>query len=133
MVESKVPAATPWRLAIADDDGEMRAWLRLALRPLTASVVEVGSGVALLDVISEQGPFDAVITDVRMPGPSGLNVIAMARTAGLETPFLVITAFPDAAVYRLVDRLSATEILAKPFQVGDLRTAVRGLIEGVLE
>ena len=106
----------------------MRAWLRLALRPLGCEVVEVGTGVDLLDQLAEVDHYDAVITDVRMPGPDGIRVVAMARAAGLATPFLVITAFPELPVVSAVARMPDTALLAKPFAVDELRTALLALL-----
>jgi CheY-like chemotaxis protein len=119
-----------WNLLIADDDAPMRAWLRVALRGVSAAIEELPSGQALLERIAEDDhAFDAVITDVRMPGPDGLKVVAMARTAGLETPMLVITAFPDPSVAATVARLPHTALLAKPFEASELRAALTALIE----
>lgn len=116
------------RILIADDDSEMRAWLSVALKPIHYVVEELDSGLGLLERIASDAPFDAVVTDVRMPGPDGLRVVAMARTAGLAVPFLVITAFPDPEVIRLVHGIPGTTLLAKPFEVGELRTAIAELI-----
>jgi DNA-binding response OmpR family regulator len=119
-----------WHLLIAEDDAPMRAWLRLALRSVAVEVEEVPSGQALLDRLAEEErPVDAVITDVRMPGPDGLRVLAMARTAGLTTPVLVITAFPDPRIVAAVAGLEHTGLLAKPFDAAQLRTALRALLE----
>ena len=116
-----------WKILIADDDEEMRAWIRLALRQINPVVTEVGTGQDLLDQLANGG-FDAVVTDVRMPGPDGLRVVAMVRTAGLATPILVITAFPEPSVQRTVARLPSTTLLAKPFEAGALRAALIELL-----
>jgi len=113
-----------WRILIADDDDEMRAWLRLALRQLQPAVTEVGTGNDLLEALAHDGPFDAIITDVRMPGLDGLRVAAMARTAGVPTPIVVITAFPEMAVLKSVGKMPNATLLAKPFEAGELRAAL---------
>lgn len=115
-------------VVVAEDDPQMRAWLRLALRDLALDLEEVDTGQALLDRIAEDAPIDAVITDIRMPGPDGLKVVAMARTAGLTTPILVITAFPDPGVVSTIDLLDRTVLLAKPFDARELRAALRSLL-----
>ena len=119
-----------WRILIADDDEAMRAWLRLALRTVTSEIEDAGSGQELLErIATDDVRFDAVVTDVRMPGPDGLQVVVMARTAGLNTPILVITAFPDRSLAETVARLDHTALLAKPFDVVELRAALRALID----
>ena len=115
------------RVIVADDDPALREWLRLLLRPLQAQIREASGGLELLDLLAADEPYDLVITDVRMPGPNGLQVVAMARTAGLVAPFLVITAFPDDDVRRSLQAAGA-ELLAKPFTPAELRDAVATLL-----
>ncbi len=124
---------TKARFVVCDDDPEMRALLRSMLRPLDVSIVEVGGGAELLAALADAAePFDLVITDVRMPAPSGLHVVSMARAAGLETPFVVITAFPDEQLRRSVSDIGGSLLLEKPFERVDLLTAVRSLLAGRL-
>jgi CheY-like chemotaxis protein len=116
------------RLLIADDDADMRDWLRAVLTVHAAVLREAASGWELLEVLSTDGPFDLVITDVRMPAPSGLHVVTMARAAGLATPFLLITAFPQEQIHRMVHTLVDVHLLGKPFSAEQLRLAVRSLV-----
>ena len=118
---------SPPRILLAEDDPEMRAWVRLVLGSLPAQVVEASDGVELLDLIAGDEAFDLVITDVRMPAPSGLQVVSMARTAGSTAPFLVITAFPGHGLRDALERNGAV-LLAKPFDAGELRDAVSELL-----
>jgi len=115
------------RILVADDDGEMRAWLRLAVRPLACAVVEAASGAELLDRLAD-GDVDVVVTDLRMPAPNGLAAIASARAAGVTIPVLVITAFPDANIARAVANIDRALLLPKPFDVGELREAIGALM-----
>src|SRR3990172_4681276 len=95
------------RLLIADDDPDMRSWLREVLEARGARVAEADSGVDLLRVLSDEGPFDLVVSDVRMSWASGVQVLAMVRAAGYEIPFIVITAYADARVRAAVAQLGA--------------------------
>jgi CheY-like chemotaxis protein len=114
------------RIFIADDDRATREWLRLLLRPMHATIREASAGVELLELLASGEPYDLVITDVRMPGPSGLQVVAMARAAGVTAPFLVITAFPDDDVKAALTA-SGAELLAKPFSGTELKDRVAAL------
>ena len=90
----------------------------MALRPLSGTVEEAENGSALLEMLAaaENQPFDVVITDVYMPTLGGSNVVAMARTAGFTTPFIVITAHPNQDLYGALQNLDEMIVLEKPLE-----------------
>jgi CheY-like chemotaxis protein len=102
------------RLLIADDDREMRRVLRDMLRPTGADIREAANGHDLLGHL-ESGEFDLIITDLRMPAPNGLQVMMKARSAGCQTPFILITAFGDEEVRAELGRIPNAFMLEKPF------------------
>lgn len=103
------------RLLLVEDDLDMRAWLAELLTAAGAEVKEAGTGVDALWLLAHEGPFDLAIADVRMPAPSGVQLAAMARTAGYAGPFLIITAFPSDQVRERVGGIERAALLAKPF------------------
>jgi CheY-like chemotaxis protein len=103
------------RILIADDDREMRRVLRDMLRRTGAEIKEAASGQDLLTHLNGGDRFDLVITDLRMPAPSGLQVVMMARTAGHQTPFILITAFGDDSVRAALSQVPNAFLLDKPF------------------
>ena len=110
------------RMVIADDDVDMRRWLRVVLRPLDAVVHEVASGAELLRALAES-PFDVVISDVWMPPPDGISAAAAARAAGILTPFIVITACTNAQVRHDAERVPSTTLLQKPLDESEFDDA----------
>jgi FixJ family two-component response regulator len=56
-----------------------------------------------------------VVTDVQMPGMSGLDLLKVVRTRGNNTPFIFITAFPSESVRVRAANAGADELLDKPF------------------
>jgi CheY-like chemotaxis protein len=111
-----IPSFVPGqRILIADDDREMRRVLRAMLRSTGAEIEEASSGTDLLGHLQQDAPFDLVITDLRMPAPSGLQVMMMVRGAGNETPFILITAFGDESVRAAVKEIPKALLLDKPF------------------
>jgi DNA-binding response OmpR family regulator len=120
-------ATTPLQVLVCDDDADMRAWLCHILRHVTTDIACASTGRELLEALAD-GRYDLVITDVRMPAPSGLQVVSMARTAGLATPVLIITGFTDRSHEAAADRMSHVAVLAKPFTGDELLHALRGLI-----
>jgi len=112
------------RMLVADDEAELRSWLREVLTIRGVEVSEAESGVELLRALAQDGPFDVVVTDVRMSWATGVQALSMARSAGFSTPFVVITAHADDAVRAAVGRLGAT-LLEKPFSVEELLAQAR--------
>lgn len=118
-------ATTDVRILLAEDDPAMRAWVaRVLTTALRASVREVGDGVELVSALLDEGPFDLVITDVRMPWLDGGRAMLAARRAGLPTAFLVVSAFADAELREQIEAVPGARLLEKPFSTGELVEAV---------
>lgn len=128
--------ATRPRVILAEDDDELRTLLSGALRRDGYEVTEARNGRELRALVGAQitgpnSPFsvDLVITDIRMPGPSGLRVLEELRSREWNTPLMVISAFGDASAYDEARRLGVTAVFDKPFDLDDFRTAVLNLVD----
>jgi DNA-binding response OmpR family regulator len=114
------------RVVLAEDDREFRRLLADALRAWGWAVVEAATGSELAAVLfGADDPPDLVLTDVRMPGPSGLAVLRSLRAGDGGTPVILMTAFPDDAVRSEAAELGAA-LLEKPFRIDRLRRLVAG-------
>jgi two-component system response regulator PilR (NtrC family) len=116
------------RVLVADDERSMRELLSIVLRREGYEVLLAESGrdaVALL----EAQPVDLVISDLRMPDMSGVDVLRAAKQIDPDMSAIVITAFAstDTAVEAL--RLGASDYLTKPFDVDELKLLVRRTLE----
>lgn len=107
---------------IADDDHEMRAYIRRGLRG-AAHVVEAADGDEALALALHAAP-DLVIADVRMPGLDGHALCAAlhGNAATRAVPVLIVSGEPRRAA------ACADGFLAKPFNAAELRDAVTGLL-----
>jgi DNA-binding response OmpR family regulator len=118
---------------VAEDDHEMRALIAAALRRDGYEVLEVANGAQLMAAFSDRcikamrRTPDLVISDVRMPGRTGLDVVAGLRDAHWSVPVVLITAFGDDATHVQAQKLDAI-LFDKPFDIDDLRTVVLNLI-----
>ena len=128
----------PKRVLVAEDDAAMRDLLLLVLRERGYAVDCVCSGSQLIRVLSERHadgslaePFDLIVTDVRMPGASGLDAIDHLRRAGGMTPVIAVTAFPHDSTLNRAKRLEI-RLLAKPFDLDTLRDAVAAALDSGL-
>jgi len=114
------------RVVIAEDDDDMRSVLFELVSSLCVDVDLATSGGELARCLTDDRPVDLVITDVRMPWMTGLQVAVAARNSGLDVPVIVVTAFPDDELRANVDRLGSAFLLAKPFRPDELLSLVRG-------
>jgi len=117
---------------LAEDDAEMRHLLYAELRAAGHVVSPMRDGTEMIEALSEMsklpfGTLDAIIMDVRMPGYSGLHILAALRAAQWSTPVILITAFGDRRVHEEGARLGAAAVFDKPFDIDDLRTALLNL------
>lgn len=115
---------------VAEDDPDMRRLVAAVLRGAGHRVVEATDGMQILDRIestiwsARPHLFDVIVTDVHMPGLSGLDVLAALRCTRWTTPVILITAFGDEETRSEARALGAIDILDKPFNPDNLKIAV---------
>ena len=115
---------------IVDDEPAVRSSLERALRMEGLAVVEAADGSEALGRLAERR-VDAVVLDLMMPPPDGLEVCRRVRAAGDRTPVLMLTA--RDAVDDRVEGLDAgaDDYLVKPFALRELLARVRALLRRV--
>jgi len=111
---------------VAEDDPDMRRLVATLLRMAGHRVVEASDGTEVLSHIGS-APIDVIVSDINMPGLSGLDLIAALREARRRTPVVLITAFGTDEMRTIAADLGAVAVLDKPFAPEDLRTAVAGV------
>ena len=113
------------RILVVEDDEETREAVAGALRDLgydTAVCPDARSARTHSDV-------DIVVTDIRMPGESGLDLCADIAGNRPDLPVILMTAFGDTRAVSLGLRAGASDFLAKPFSLSDLGAAVGRALE----
>ena len=119
------------RILLAEDDPAFREVLGEHLLLAGHEVVEVATGTALLDRMVEAARerrfFDLFLSDNRMPGKSGLEVLETTHGVLPRTPFLLFTAFGDADVHRRARDLGAS-VVNKPFDLDEFLERVEALL-----
>ena len=122
------------RILVADDDPEMREMLAEELRASGYEVLLAKDGAQLREMLHGKGinridpEPDLVVSDIRMPGKSGLEVLEALRTSNWAMPVILITAFGTPETHDEAKRLGANVILDKPFDLDDLVAAVRRVV-----
>lgn len=122
--------ARPRRVVVAEDDQELRRMLVEAFREAGFEVMACTDGYELAATLhavfdNEDDTVLAVITDDRMPGFDGLDVLEGVREAGRDLPFVLITAFGERETHQRGARLGAV-VLDKPLDIDDLVALVAG-------
>jgi two-component system, response regulator, stage 0 sporulation protein F len=119
------------RVLLAEDDAELRTLLASELAAVGCEVEEIADGRQFMDWLAQwsdparrDDSCHIVISDIRMPGHSGLDILARLHRLSSGPPVIMITAFGDPATRRLAASLGAVAVFDKPFDVDDLRTAV---------
>jgi CheY-like chemotaxis protein len=117
------------KIAIAEADANMRAWLGPVLEPLGARLHEAKDGSELESLLEREGPFDLVITSSQLPQQSGLQVLARARARGVVTPFVVVTSIHQFLLRVFVSDAEGTVLSSRVVDGDNLRTLASNLIE----
>jgi CheY-like chemotaxis protein len=120
-------------ILLAEDDDELRRVIARTLREEGYQVTEASNGFDLLDRIEaaiawggrSHPPISLIISDVRMPGMTGIDVLSILRCAYWATPVILMSAFADATMRLEAGELGAAAVIAKPFDLDELKTAVR--------
>lgn len=121
-------AATPRRVLLVEDDESLRGALERLLGLAGFSAVAYGSAEALVAGGLADGAA-CVVSDLRLPGMSGLELLAALRARGGRAPLVLITAFDEPGLAEKAKGLGAAGYLVKPFPGTTLLDAVRTAIE----
>jgi len=112
------------RILIVDDDPGQRSLLNSFLRSQGFETAVADSGERALEML-RTGKFAMLISDVRMPGLSGLETLRRARQEHASLPVLLVTAFTDIRDAVAAMRDGAVNYLAKPIDLDELLNSVR--------
>ncbi len=124
-------------ILLAEDEPDTRELMAESLRLDNFQVVEAENGNILTNLIwmwhrfREPRKFiDVIVTDIWMPGMTGLEVLAELRRIGRTTPVVLVTAFISERMAAEAMELGVSAIVRKPFDVSDLRAAVNAAAGG---
>jgi DNA-binding NtrC family response regulator len=119
----KPTAHAPHRILVVDDDAGLARFVEEVLTD-AGHEAEVTHDVAAARAAIERATFDVVVTDLRMPGASGLDLIAWARAYDPRLAVLAVTAFGSLETAVQAVRLGASDYIPKPFEADALLLAV---------
>ncbi len=115
------------RILVVDDEASMRLALTEVLRRSGFEVTAVESGVAALSELAERA-YGMVISDMRMPGMGGADLLAAVQAQRPGLPMVMITAYGTVEDAVAAMKAGAREFLTKPFSPRDLLHLVEGIL-----
>jgi two-component system response regulator PilR (NtrC family) len=115
-------------ILIVDDERSMREFLAIFLRRAGHRVEAAAGGAEGLSALQGR-EVDVVITDLRMPGVGGLEILAEAKKLHPETQVIVVTAFATTETAIAAMKAGAYDYLTKPFKVDEVGLVVERALE----
>jgi two-component system, NtrC family, response regulator PilR len=109
---------------IVDDERSMRDFLKILLEKEGHKVTVAESGKKALDIVLGSQLVDVIISDIRMPGMTGIELLEAVKGQFPDLPMIMITAFasPDDAV--LAMKNGAFDYITKPFNVNEIKSVI---------
>ncbi len=121
----------PKTILVVDDESRMLDTIQFILQSNGYRAVTARGGEEALERLAgwraEGGRVDLILTDIQMPGPTGLELIELFRKAGEQAPVLVMTGYNDRETTRRLRERGIEHFLDKPFEEEELLRRVRQL------
>jgi two-component system response regulator AtoC len=118
---------TAQRVLVVDDEAKMQRVLEIMLKRMGHEVICAGNGQQALQSM-QTAPVDLVISDLRMPGMSGTDLLQALREQDNDVPVIIMTAYGtiESAVEAM--KLGACDYIVRPFEVEALELAINRIL-----
>lgn len=112
-----MPTSGKASILIVEDDVVLREVIEMSLLRLGYEVFTANHGVEAFELLQKSGPVDLVLTDIRMPGGNGMDLLKRIQTELPEPPKVILmTGFTDVIFTKAIEA-GAHSILTKPFTI----------------
>jgi two-component system response regulator FixJ len=116
------------RLALIDDDSAVLDSLQLYFARQRIETACFTQAKEFLSAVAAGGQFDCIVSDVRMPGMSGLDLVRHLKERDIATPIILITGHGDVDMAVAAIKVGAADFIEKPFDESRLLASVRDAI-----
>ncbi len=116
------------KIIVVDDDQSIRETITNYLQRLKFNVKSAEDGIKGLALIKEEMP-DLVISDIRMPGLDGLELLERTKIIDPKIHFIVISAFDDMPTTVEAMRKGAYDFIEKPLEIETLRLTIKRALD----
>lgn len=118
-------------IAVIDDDEAVLNSLRLYFARQDVETSCFASAQDFLAAIRSGQRFDCIVSDVRMPGMSGLDLVQHLKGAGLAVPVILITGHGDVDMAVAAIKVGAFDFIEKPFDEARLLASIRNALNNM--
>ena len=116
------------KVLVVDDERGMREFLTIMLQKEGYDVTSAGSGKEALEYIAQKA-YDIVITDVRMPNITGVDVLKTVKECSPETVVIIVTAYASTETAVEAMKQGAYDYITKPFKIEEIKLIIRNALE----
>lgn len=127
-MKEKIGETVVANILVVDDEESMREFLVILLERQGYAVQPCESASCALNILGSSS-FDLVISDVNMPGLTGIELLEQIKKISPETAVLLITAYTTAEQAVEAMKLGAYDYIAKPFKVEEVKVLVKNALE----
>jgi len=120
-----------FRILIVDDNREIRVILEEYLREEGYAAEGAGEGKEALGKHAKS-PFDLVITDLNMPGMTGLELIKEMSKGETTTEFIIITGYASLDTAIEAVKAGAFDYIVKPFRIEELKVVIKNAQDKIM-
>ncbi|MBN2144423.1 MAG: sigma-54-dependent Fis family transcriptional regulator [Candidatus Aureabacteria bacterium] len=115
-------------ILVVDDEEIMRNFLSDMLRDEGYEVQAVASGEEGINLL-QKSDFDLVVTDLKMPGFSGIDVLKAVKQQNSNTYVIMITGYASVETAVESMKLGAVDYITKPFEMDQIKNVIRVTLE----
>ena len=118
----------PFRILTVDNEPSITLSLKYVFAGPRYEVLRVDSGMAALALLeADSALYDLIIVDQKMPNLTGVELVDAIRKRGIPGKIIVLSAQLSSEIREAYERMEVHAIFTKPFDVGELRSAVNQL------
>ena len=126
-MENEMKGEKKYHILIVDDDRQLRIALEKIFRKDGYSVSTASNGIEACELVA-QDEYDLIITDIRMPEKSGIELLNSIKKYDPEIPIIVMTAYGEPLSYQNAMEKGAIEYIHKPIKKDAILEIVRNAL-----
>ncbi|MGG5255214.1 response regulator [Neobacillus sp. SM06] len=112
------------KILIVDDQFGIRILLNEVFQKEGYNTFQAANGLQALDIVQKHDP-DLVLLDMKIPGMDGIEILKRMKAIDPEIRVIIMTAYGELDMIKEAKNLGAITHFAKPFDIDDIRAAVR--------